>query len=44
MQSVSVTAQKKAKPVAIIFDINMGPDYDDAGTIAMLQALLEETL
>jgi hypothetical protein len=44
MQVVSAPAQKKDKHVAIIFDINMGPDYDDAGTIAMLQALVEETL
>jgi inosine-uridine nucleoside N-ribohydrolase len=32
-----VTAQNK-KPVAIIFDSDMGPDYDDVGAIAMLHA------
>jgi len=34
-----VAAQKKAKPVPIIFDSDMGPDYDDVGAIAMLHAL-----
>ena len=38
MQTVSVAAQKKPKPVAIIFDSDMGPDYDDVGAIAMLHA------
>jgi pyrimidine-specific ribonucleoside hydrolase len=34
-----LTAQKKAKPVPVIFDSDMGPDYDDVGAIAMLHAL-----
>ena len=43
MQTVSVAAQKKPKPVAIIFDSDMEPDYDNAGAIALLQALVDET-
>jgi hypothetical protein len=31
MQAVSIPAQKKAKPVAIIFDSDMGRDYYDVG-------------
>jgi pyrimidine-specific ribonucleoside hydrolase len=27
---------KKGKPIAVIFDTDMGPDYDDVGTIALL--------
>ena len=34
-------AQKNQKPVAIIFDSDMGPDYDDVGAIAMLHALAD---
>ena len=41
MQAVSVPAQQKVKPVAIIFDSDMGPDYDDVGAIAMLHALAD---
>ena len=41
MQTVSVAAQKKPKPVAIIFDSDMGPDYDDVGAIAMLHAFAD---
>ncbi len=32
------TAQKKSKPLPVIFDSDMGPDYDDVGAIAMLHA------
>ena len=39
MQVISLPAQKKVNPVAIIFDSDMGPDYDDVGAIA-----IEETL
>jgi pyrimidine-specific ribonucleoside hydrolase len=38
MQAVSLTAQKKVNPVAIIFDSDMGPDYDDVGAITLLHA------
>lgn len=34
-----IAAQKTARPVPIIFDSDMGPDYDDVGAIAMLHAL-----
>lgn len=32
---------KRAKPVAIIFDTDIGPDYDDVGAITMLHALAD---
>jgi len=32
-------AQKKDKPVAVIFDTDMGPDYDDVGALALLHAM-----
>ena len=35
-QSVS-----KRQPVSVIFDTDMGPDYDDVGAIAMLHALAD---
>jgi inosine-uridine nucleoside N-ribohydrolase len=36
-------AQKKSsKPVNIIFDSDMGPDYDDVGAIAILHALADK--
>jgi len=41
MQAVSLPAQKNANPVAIIFDSDMGPDYDDVGAIAMLHAFAD---
>ncbi|MDF2433728.1 MAG: hypothetical protein JWP44_3359 [Mucilaginibacter sp.] len=34
-------AQKTNKPVNIIFDSDMGPDYDDVGAIAILHALAD---
>lgn len=41
MQAASVPAQKKATPVSIIFDSDMGPDYDDVGAIALLHAFAD---
>jgi inosine-uridine nucleoside N-ribohydrolase len=41
MQVVSVPAQKKSKPVAVIFDSDMGPDYDDVGAITLLHAFAD---
>ena len=41
MQAISVPAQKKAKPIAIIFDSDMGPDYDDEGAITLLHAFAD---
>jgi pyrimidine-specific ribonucleoside hydrolase len=34
--------QKLIKPVNIIFDSDMGPDYDDVGAIAILHALADK--
>lgn len=41
LQSVSAPAQKKAKPIPVIFDSDMGPDYDDVGAIALLHAFAD---
>jgi pyrimidine-specific ribonucleoside hydrolase len=41
LQIISSSAQKKVEPVAIIFDSDMGPDYDDVGAIAMLHAFAD---
>src|ERR1700692_4884010 len=38
---VSVQAQKNSKPVPIIFDSDMGPDYDDVGAITLLHAFAD---
>ena len=38
--SVSSLAQK-AKPVPVIFDSDMGPDYDDVGAITLLHAFAD---
>ena len=40
--SVSYGQQKIIKPVNIIFDSDMGPDYDDAGAITILHALADK--
>lgn len=34
-------AQKKTSPVNVIFDTDIGPDYDDVGAIAMLHAFAD---
>ena len=31
----------REKPVAVIFDTDMGPDYDDAEAVALLPALAD---
>jgi len=41
MQALILPAQKKAEHVAIIFDSDMGPDYDDVGAITLLHALAD---
>lgn len=41
LQAVSTPAQKKYHPVAIIFDSDMGPDYDDVGAITLLHAFAD---
>lgn len=38
--TVTLHAQVKT-PVAVIFDTDMGPDYDDVGAIAMLHAMAD---
>jgi inosine-uridine nucleoside N-ribohydrolase len=35
------SAQQASKPQAVIFDSDMGPDYDDVGAIAMLHAFAD---
>ena len=40
MISVSSQAQK-SKPVSVIFDSDMGPDYDDVGAITLLHAFAD---
>jgi len=37
--ATNIFAQSPAKPVNIIFDSDMGPDYDDVGAITILHAL-----
>lgn len=34
-------AQQNLKPVPVIFDTDMGPDYDDVGALAMLHAFAD---
>ena len=38
---VIIVAQQKPAPVAVIFDSDMGPDYDDVGAIALLHAFAD---
>jgi len=38
----NVFAQRAAKPVHIILDSDMGPDYDDVGAITILHALADK--
>ncbi len=38
----SLPAQKNNKPASIIFDSDMGPDYDDAGAITILHAFADK--
>src|ERR1700688_533590 len=40
--ATNVLAQKKTEPAHIIFDSDMGPDYDDVGAITILHALAAE--
>ncbi|MBK5270989.1 MAG: nucleoside hydrolase [Bacteroidia bacterium] len=39
--SVGVQAQKKVPPVSVIFDSDMGSDYDDVGAITLLHAFAD---
>ena len=38
---VSGQSVPKRQPVSVIFDTDMGPDYDDVGAIALLHALAD---
>ncbi|BAU53638.1 nucleoside hydrolase [Mucilaginibacter gotjawali] len=40
--ATNVSAQKEVKPVNIILDSDMGPDYDDVGAITILHALADK--
>lgn len=35
---VNAIGQKKQPPIPVIFDTDMGPDYDDVGAIALLHS------
>jgi Inosine-uridine nucleoside N-ribohydrolase len=37
----ALIAQAQTKPVAVIFDTDMGPDYDDVGAIALLHSFAD---
>ena len=39
--SASAVTAQKVKPVPVIFDSDMGPDYDDVGAITMLHAFAD---
>jgi len=39
--SQAVTTKSKSAPVAVIFDTDIGPDYDDVGAITLLHALAD---
>jgi inosine-uridine nucleoside N-ribohydrolase len=39
--SLTTTAQNKLKPIPVIFDSDMGPDYDDVGALALLHAFAD---
>lgn len=41
MIAACVHAQEKDKPVPVIFDTDMGPDYDDVGAITLLHAFAD---
>jgi inosine-uridine nucleoside N-ribohydrolase len=41
VQSTAAAAQQRSKPVPIIFDSDMGPDYDDVGAITLLHAFAD---
>ena len=40
-QTASVLSKVKPNPVPVIFDSDMGPDYDDVGAIALLHAMAD---
>lgn len=38
---IALSAQSQIKPVSVIFDTDMGPDYDDVGAIAVLHSFAD---
>jgi len=36
-----VGCQKQPEPVSVIFDTDMGPDYDDVGALTLLHAFAD---
>jgi inosine-uridine nucleoside N-ribohydrolase len=40
--AINASAQRVTKPVHLIFDSDMGPDYDDVGAITILHALADK--
>lgn len=38
---IVIVAQQKLKPIPVIFDSDMGPDYDDVGAITLLHAFAD---
>ena len=38
---VSISCNQQPQPVSVIFDTDMGPDYDDVGALAVLHALAD---
>ena len=41
LTTAATCAQKTKRPVAVIFDSDMGPDYDDVGAITLLHAFAD---
>jgi inosine-uridine nucleoside N-ribohydrolase len=41
--AINVSAQKNSTPVHLIFDSDMGPDYDDVGAITIMHALADKS-
>lgn len=41
LMTIESTAQEKSKPVSIILDSDIGPDYDDVGAITLLHAFAD---
>lgn len=42
MSPLMVSSQTEKKPVSVIFDTDMGPDYDDVGAITLLHAFADK--
>ena len=40
--SCGISFAQKQKPVSIIFDTDIGPDYDDVGAMALLHAFADK--